>query len=59
MGITSDHTYKLPDFGASQTQSTLIDDITEQNLFNKNMVNPTFSNTPSNDPNTPTTLHYI
>ena len=49
-----DHTYKLPDFGAAQTQSTLLDDITEQNVFNKNMVNPTFSNTPSSDPNTPT-----
>ena len=48
------HTYKLPDFGAAQTQSTLIDDITEQNIFNKNMVNPTFSNTPSSDPNDPT-----
>ena len=35
------HTYKLPDFGASQTQSTLLDDITAQNVFNKNMVNPT------------------
>ena len=43
------HTYKLPDFGAAQTQSTLLDDITEQNVFNKNMVNPTFSNTPSGD----------
>ena len=43
------HTYKLPDFGAAQTQSTLIDDITEQNLFNKNLVNPKFSNTPSGD----------
>ena len=48
------HTYKLPDFGASNTQSTLLDDITEQNVFNKNMVNPTFSNTPSNDENNPT-----
>ena len=48
------HTYRLPDFGASQTQSTLLDDITEQNVFNKNLVNPTFSNTPSNDENNPT-----
>ena len=48
------HTYKLPDFGASQTQSTLLDDITNQNVFNKNMVNPTFSNTPSDDENNPT-----
>jgi|TARA_B100001094_G_scaffold329285_1_gene391685 hypothetical protein len=48
------HTYKLPDFGASNTQSTLLDDITDQNVFNKNMVNPTFSNTPSNDENNPT-----
>ena len=48
------HTYRLPDFGAAQTQSTLLDDITEQNVFNKNMVNPTFSNTPSNDENNPT-----
>ncbi len=48
------HTYKLPDFGAANTQSTLLDDITEQNAFNKNLVNPTFSNTPSNDENNPT-----
>ena len=48
------HTYKLPDFGAANTQSTLLDDITEQNVFNKNLVNPTFSNTPSNDQNNPT-----
>ena len=48
------HTYRLPDFGASQTQSTLLDDITNQNVFNKNMVNPTFSNTPSDDENNPT-----
>ena len=48
------HTYRLPDFGASQTQSTLLDDITEQNVFNKNLVNTTFSNTPSNDENNPT-----
>ena len=48
------HTYKLPDFGAANTQSTLLDDITEQNVFNKNLVNPTFSNTPSNDENNPT-----
>ena len=48
------HTYKLPDFGAAQTQSTLIDDITSQNIFNKNLVNPKFSNTPSDDENNPT-----
>ena len=48
------HTYKLPDFGAANTQSTLLVDITEQNVFNKNLVNPTFSNTPSNDENNPT-----
>ena len=48
------HTYKLPDFGAANTQSTLLDDITEQNVFNKNLVNPTFSNTPSGDENNPT-----
>jgi len=48
------HTYKLPDFGATVSQSTLIDDVTEQNVFNKNMVNPTFSNTPSNDVDDPT-----
>ena len=48
------HIYRLPDFGATQTQSTLIDDITEQNIYNKNMVNPTFSNTPSGDPQNPT-----
>ena len=48
------HTYKLPDFGAANTLSTLLDDITDQNVFNKNMVNPTFSNTPSNDENNPT-----
>lgn len=48
------HTYKLPDFGATLTQSTLLDDVTDQNVFNKNMVNPTFSNTPSDDENNPT-----
>ncbi len=48
------HTYKLPDFGAAQTQSTLLDDITEQNVSSKNLVNPTFSGTPSTDPNNPT-----
>ncbi len=49
-----EHIYRLPDFGAGQTQSTLLDDITEQDVYNKNMVNPTFSNTPSNDENDPT-----
>ncbi|UNH61171.1 YadA domain-containing structural protein [Synechococcus phage S-SZBM1] len=48
------HIYRLPDFGASESQSTLLDDITEQNVYNKNMVNPTFSNTPSTDENDPT-----
>ena len=43
------HTYRFPDFGAAVTQSTLLDDVTEQNVFNKNLVNPTFSNTPSSD----------
>lgn len=47
------HVYRLPDFGTA-TQSTLIDDITEQNIFNKNLVNPTFSNTPSDTPGVPT-----
>ena len=46
--------YRLPDFGATASQSTLIDDITSQNVYNKNMVNPTFSNTPSTDENDPT-----
>ncbi len=48
------HTYRLPDFGAAITQSTILDDVTEQDVYNKNMVNPTFSNTPSNDENDPT-----
>ena len=48
------HIYRLPDFGATVTQSTILDDISEQNVFNKNLVNPTFSNTPSDDPLTPT-----
>lgn len=47
------HIYRLPDF-KELTQSTLLDDITEQNVFNKNLVNPTFSNVPSNDINVPT-----
>jgi len=46
--------YKLPDAGAATAQTTLIDDLTEQNLFNKNMVNPTFSTTLSTDENNPT-----
>ena len=49
-----EHIYRLPDFGAGQTQSTLLDNITEQDVYNKNMVNPTFSNTPSTDENNPT-----
>ena len=53
------HTYKLPDFGAAVTQSTLLDDITDQNVFNKNMVNPTFSNTPSTDEQNDPTRYVI
>ena len=53
------HTYKLPDFGAANTQSTLLDDISEQNVFNKNMVNPTFSNTPSTDEENDPTRYVI
>ena len=53
------HIYRLPDFGATQTQSTLIDDITEQNIYNKNMVNPTFSNTPSTDEENDPTRYVI
>ena len=53
------HVYKLPDFGAAQTQSTLLDDITEQNVFNRNMVNPTFSNTPSSDEENDPTRYVI
>lgn len=49
-----EHIYRLPDFGAGISQSTLLDDITEQDVYNKNMVNPTFSNTPSTDENSPT-----
>ena len=48
------HIYRFPDFGATVTQSTLLDDVTDQNVFNKNMVNPTFSNTPSGDAENPT-----
>jgi len=48
------HSYKLPDFGAAVVTSTLLDDVTDQDVYNKNMVNPTFSNTPSTDPNNPT-----
>ena len=53
------HTYKLPDFGAAQSQSTILDDISEQNVFNKNMVNPTFSNTPSTDEENDPTRYVI
>ena len=49
-----EHIYRLPDFGAGISQSTLLDDITEQDVYNKYMVNPTFSNTPSTDENSPT-----
>ena len=46
--------YKFPDLRALYSETTLVDTQTEQNLFNKNMVNPTFSNTPSTDENNPT-----
>ena len=59
MGVTGLHTYRLPDFGAAVTQSTLLDDVTEQNVFNKNMVNPTFSNTPSSDEQNDPTRYVI
>jgi hypothetical protein len=49
----------LPDFGAANTQSTLLDDISDQNVFNKNMVNPTFSNTPSADEENDPTRYVI
>lgn len=49
-----EHIYRLPDFGAGISQSTLLDNITEQDVYNKNMVNPTFSNTLSTDENNPT-----
>tara|TARA_B100000029_G_C17598112_1_gene964889 strand:- start:103 stop:1437 length:1335 start_codon:yes stop_codon:yes gene_type:complete len=48
------HIYRLPDYGTTVTQSTLLDDLTEQDLYNKNHVNPKFSGTPSTDPNNPT-----
>ena len=48
------HIYRLPDYGTTITQSTLLDDITQQDVKNKNMVNPTFSTTPSTDENDPT-----
>ena len=48
------HIYRLPDYGTTITQSTLLDDITQQDVKNKNMVNPTFSTTPSTDENNPT-----
>lgn len=51
------HIYRLPDFGVAVSQSTLLDDVTQQDVYNKNMVNPTFSNTPSTDENDPT--HYV
>ncbi len=48
------HIYRLPDYGTSASQSTLIDTITEQNVSNKNLINPSISNIESGDPNNPT-----
>jgi hypothetical protein len=48
------HIYRLPDYGTSAAQSTLIDTITEQNVSNKNFINPSISNIESGDPNAPT-----
>jgi hypothetical protein len=48
------HIYRLPDYGTTVAQSTLIDDITEQNISNKNLINPTISNIESGDPDNPT-----
>ena len=48
------HIYRLPDYGTSASQSTLIDTITEQNISNKNLINPSISNIESGDPNNPT-----
>ena len=48
------HIYRLPDYGTTAAQSTLIDTITEQNVSNKNFINPSISNIESGDPNAPT-----
>lgn len=48
------HIYRLPDYGTTVAQSTLIDDVTEQNISNKNLINPTISNIESGDPDNPT-----
>lgn len=48
------HIYRLPDYGTSASQSTLIDTITEQDVSNKNFINPTVSDIASGDPNNPT-----
>ncbi len=48
------HIYRLPDYGTSAGQSTLIDTITEQNITNKNLINPSISNIESGDPENPT-----
>ena len=48
------HIYRLPDYGTTASQSTLIDTITEQDVSNKNLINPTVSDIASGDPNNPT-----
>ncbi len=48
------HIYRLPDYGAGVAQSTLLDTVTEQNVSNKNFINPSISNIESGDPNNPT-----
>ena len=48
------HIYRLPDYGTSASQSTIIDTITEQNISNKNLINPSISNIASGDPENPT-----
>ena len=49
-----EHIYRLPDYGTSASQSTLIDTITEQDISNKNLINPSISDIASGDPNNPT-----
>ena len=48
------HIYRLPDYGTSASQSTILDTITEQDISNKNLINPTVSDIASGDPNNPT-----
>ncbi len=48
------HVFKLPHIGATDLTSTLVDDITEQFVYQKTLVNPKFSDTPSTDPQNPT-----